>query len=62
LEERINLWSVQTLLPLIDGSLKFLESKLGHRAQAHVLKPNEITKRIAAQKGHWLGGMKYSLQ
>jgi hypothetical protein len=47
LEERINLWSVQTLLPLIDSSLKFLESKLGHRAQAHVLKLNDITGTVA---------------
>jgi hypothetical protein len=47
LEERINLWSVETLLPLIDGSLKFLESKLGHRAQAHVLKLNDITGTVA---------------
>jgi hypothetical protein len=47
LEERINAWSVQTLLPLIDNSLKFLESKLGHRAQAHVLKLNDITGTVA---------------
>ena len=47
LEERINQWSVQTLLPLIDSSLKFLESKLGHRAQAHVLKLNDITGTVA---------------
>ena len=47
LEERINLWSVQTLLPLIDNSLKFLESKLGHRAQAHVIKLHDITGTVA---------------
>ena len=47
LEERINLWAVQTLLPLIDNSLKFLESKLGHRAQAHVLKLHDITGTVA---------------
>jgi hypothetical protein len=47
LEERINSWSVQTLLPLIDKSLKFFESKLGHRAQAHVLKLNDITGTVA---------------
>jgi hypothetical protein len=47
LEERINLWSVQTLLPLIDNSLKFLETKLGHRAQAHVLKLHDITGTVA---------------
>jgi hypothetical protein len=47
LEERINLWSVQSLLPLIDNSLKFLESKLGHRAQAHVIKLHDITGTVA---------------